>query len=492
MKPVHAHFDDLLKGRIDRRTFFKRAAAAGAVTPVIAEYLSQPAGAVAHSAPSYNRFNLTRTFAQTAKLSPPADGIDTSQQLVFRGWNYRPEVVQDNTNKFNQQYSENVDYQTITGDYIAIMENFHIANQPLDMAYANPATLARWQVPGWVHDYEAWWDVDNARGELYDGVRQSLTIGDKLYGLPYFVSIRGTMAANMAVLDKAGITAADFPKTWDDLYAQLRQLKADGVTEGPPFLPHWFASGVWFGISWGYLFECLNRGAVLFDDSNAPVFDDKTLAILQEWRQLLQDGIVPDTVFTMGEADWIDAFATGKYAYSPQQIYDLKVFNDPAKSQVAGQVVPVPVVEQPWGIIDEGIYTVPKRGDDSDEKLARKYRLAGFFGYRDQVEGGNLYVAKRWAIEAALNSGYKEILQDPEVIDAYNAWLPDPALLGVLEGIVNAGTFPKVWQTFWWEEWNAQAMSELPKAVLGQTPVEEVHAGLKKLAEDLVARYQMS
>jgi len=42
------------------------------------------------------------------------------------------------------------------------------------------------------------------------------------------------------------------------------------------------------------------------------------------------------------------------------------------------------------------------------------------------------------------------------------------------------------------EEWNAQAMSELPKAVLGQTPVEEVHAALKKLAEDLVARYAMS
>lgn len=490
MKPIHEHYDDLMKGRIDRRTFFKRAAAAGSMTPVIANYLANPAAASIVPA-SQNRFSLTRAAAQTAKLAPPAEGIDTAEQLVFRGWNYRPEVVQDNTNRFNEQYSENVDYQTITGDYIAIMENFHIANQPLDMAYANPATLARWQLPGWLHDYEAWWDVDDARGELYEGVRQSLTIGDKLYGLPYFVSIRGTQCANMAVLDKAGITAADFPTTWDELYVQLRQLKADGVTEGAPFLPHWFASGVWFGISWGYLLECLNRGAVLFNDENIPVFDEKTAAILEEWRVLLEEGIVPETVFTMGEADWIDAFATGKYAYSPQQIYDLKVFNDPAKSQVAGQVVPVPVVEQPWGIIDEGIYTVPKRANDSEEKLARKYRLAGFFGYRDEVEGGELYVAKRWAIEAALNSGYTAILQDPEVIEAYNQWLPNPDLLPELEGIVNAGTFPKVWQTFWWEEWNAQAMAELPKAVLGQTPVAEVHAALKTLAEELVGRYAM-
>ena len=106
----------------------------------------------------------------------------------------------------------------------------------------------------------------------------------------------------------------------------------------------------------------MNRGAVLFDDANVPVFDEKTLAILQEWRKLLEEGIVPGDVFTMGEADYIDAFTTGKYAYSPQQIYDLKVFNDPAKSQVAGQVVPVPVDGQPWGIIDEGIYTVPAAG----------------------------------------------------------------------------------------------------------------------------------
>jgi multiple sugar transport system substrate-binding protein len=489
MKRVHEHLDDLLKGRIDRRTFFQRAAAAGASTPLIASYLAQPAGAARETAASANHFSLTRAVAQAAKLSPPAEGIDTSEQLVFRGWNYRPEVVQDNTNKFNEQYTENVDYQTITGDYIAIMENFHIANQPLDMGYANPATLYRWSIPGWVKDYEGWWDVEAAKGEMYEGVLNSMTIDGKLYGLPYFVSIRGSIMANNAILSKAGITADQYPKTWDDLYDQVRQMKADGVTDGPPLLPHWFAAGVWFGVSWGYLFECLNRGAVLFDENNQAVFDDATLEVLVNWRKLTEEGLIPEGVFTMGEADYIDAFAKGTYAYSPQQVYDLKVFNDPNKSQVAGQVSLVGVDAQPWGLIDEGIYAVANR-NQAEERLARDYRLAGFFGYRDQVEGGDLYVAKRWAIEAALNSGYTAILEDPEVIEAYNAWLPDPAMLGTIESVVSAGQFPKVWQTFWWEEWNAQAMTELPKAILGQSTVEEVHAGLKALAEELAARYQ--
>ena len=121
-KPIHELYDDYAKGRISRRDLLKRAAAAGVATSAIVGYLDNPRAAIAASKP---RISLTRMAGQTAKLTPPAAGIDTSEQLVFRGWNYRPEVVQDNTAKFNTAYTENVDYQTITGDYIGIMENFH-------------------------------------------------------------------------------------------------------------------------------------------------------------------------------------------------------------------------------------------------------------------------------------------------------------------------------------------------------------------------------
>ena len=77
MTPRYKHYDDLMKGRIDRRTFIKRAAAAGATTPLIANWLSQPAAA-SYLPASHNRFSLTRAAAQSAKLAPPAEGIDTS------------------------------------------------------------------------------------------------------------------------------------------------------------------------------------------------------------------------------------------------------------------------------------------------------------------------------------------------------------------------------------------------------------------------------
>ncbi|MGH2618755.1 MAG: twin-arginine translocation signal domain-containing protein, partial [Thermomicrobiales bacterium] len=82
-KPIYEHFDDAKKGRISRRDFFKRTAAAGAATAVITNYLDTPH---AIAAPR-RRFSLTRAAAQAAPLAPPAEGVDTSEALVFRGWN---------------------------------------------------------------------------------------------------------------------------------------------------------------------------------------------------------------------------------------------------------------------------------------------------------------------------------------------------------------------------------------------------------------------
>src|SRR5687767_3451788 len=57
-------------------------AAAGGAT-------SAPAAAGATSAPA--------AAEPSAKISKPPDGTGGGKQLIFRGWNYHPEVVIDNT-----------------------------------------------------------------------------------------------------------------------------------------------------------------------------------------------------------------------------------------------------------------------------------------------------------------------------------------------------------------------------------------------------------
>ena len=223
MTPRYKHYEDLMKGRIDRRTFIKRAAAAGAATPLIENWLTQPAAA-SYLPASHNHFSLTRAAAQSATLAPPAEGIDTSQALVFRGWNYLPEVVQDNTNTFNESTAKTSTTRRLRAITLH-MENSQSRTSRLTWPMRTPLRL----LAGSARLDSRLRGLVGRRRRPRRNLRRSppvATIGDKLYGLPYFVSIRGTLAANMAVLDKAGITAADFPKTWNDLYAQLRQLKA--------------------------------------------------------------------------------------------------------------------------------------------------------------------------------------------------------------------------------------------------------------------------
>ena len=460
--------------RMDRRTLLKYAAVAGAAA--IAVPTLQACGGIGGAS----------EYKPGTKLAAPPQGTGGGKPLIFRGWNYHVEVVQDNLETFKKQYDEQVDYQTITGDYGSIVAQMHVNKEPLNFCYANPQTAARWYLSGWAHDYSGWWDVEKASAELYPGWRAIATIKGKLVGLPYFQSIRGNIVTNDALLEKVGITPQEYPKTWDELYAQLYDIKKANVTD-VPFLPHWFAT--WFGVTWGFLFEAQNRGFTVFDEKGNPVFDPQCYEMVEYWKKLLADGIVPKETLTMQEADFIDAFATGRYAYSPQQTYDSKVFNDPAKSKFPGKSRIVPATSQPWGLIDSGLYVIIKRAGQTDSDVARSMRLGAFYGWRDKE--GNLRVSKRWAVEQALNSGYPATLEDPDVIAAYKSWMPDyDFMMPAMQSVLQAAKSPAVWQRLFYDEWNSAAATVLPEAILGQKTVKAALDELKETANKLIDKYK--
>ena len=494
-------------GRIDRRDFLRRAGMLGggfAAMSVLAACggggggaapAATAGGAAAGATPGAAAAGGTGP-KPSPKVQKPEQGTGGGQPLVFRGWNYHPEVVEDNVKKFNAMYGENVDYQTVSGDYGSLMEKMHINKEPLNFAYANPQTAHRWYLAGWVWDLAGIWSIEDIKKDLYPAWRDIVSRKDgTLLGLPYFQSVRGTITTNEEMLQKVGITPKEYPKTWEELYDQLYQIKKQGATD-VPFLPHWFATA-WFGLAWGFQFECMNRGAVLFDDNGNPVFDQKCYDILDYYKKLLADGIVPKEVFTMQETDFIDGFASGRYAYSPQQIYDNKVFNDPTRSKLAkGGSNPnakgsmyVPVDKQPWGLIDSGIYLSIKRPGQDEKTLARSYRLQEFYGYKDK--DGNFFVSKRWAIEQALNSGYPVTLDDPDVQAAYKKWMPDYDFqFKAMQSLLSNAKSPPVWKRYFYEEWNSKALTELSQAILGQKGTKEALDGLKTLASQLIDKYK--
>lgn len=461
--------------QVDRRKLLKKAGAAGAALAGVG--LLSATGVPLQSA------------SAQSTLSPPDPNKDYTgeEPLTLNGWTYEVNFVKENVARFEEQNKEKVNYEVLSGDYPALMETKHINKSPLDVAYVLDTNFPRWAKAGWITDFEIWWDVESARADMYENVLNLLTIDGKLFALPYFTADSGIIATNQTILDKVGITREDYPQNWTQLYDQMRQVKQAGAAE-TPWLPKWINE--WFGMPIGIYEEMINQGLELIDDEGTPIFDGTTehVRVLEDGKRAWDEGLIPQSVLTMTETDQIDGFASGQYAMSQQQIYDIEVFNRPERSKIAGQAFFVPPGDNFWGHLQAGMYTVANRGQEG-ERLARSFRLAGWNGYKDNE--GELYVAKRWAINRALNSGYRAILEDPEVIEAYRKWMPDPdTMLADMNRSMEIVEPLKMTRRVWFQEWSSKAREVLPNVMLGNITPTDALSQLRQEADQLREKYK--
>ena len=104
------------------------------------EWLDAPASARGIGigrAGGFGRSTAAAGRAARAAASPLA--AQSGSTVYFRGWQYHPEIVQDNVDRYNKELNGKVDYATVTGDYPSLMEKNLIAKADLDILYANPS-----------------------------------------------------------------------------------------------------------------------------------------------------------------------------------------------------------------------------------------------------------------------------------------------------------------------------------------------------------------
>ncbi|MCW2839180.1 MAG: extracellular solute-binding protein [Aeromicrobium sp.] len=405
----------------------------------------------------------------------------------MRIWGAYPDFVEAQTKAFSKTYGTDVDLGVIAGDYPSIVQNQLRQKQKLDLVYSLGHLPKAWGTAGYIHDYERFWAKEAAAQEMLPAVRDAVTIDGKLVGLPYFAFVNGALFANKQVLAKSGLDS--WPTTYDELYAQVRKVKRSGASD-TPYLPS-FWGAPWYGIPFGFLQEAMNRKMPLFGADGVPEFDDSSgvADMLGQWRDLYSENLVPKGILTFQESDWIETFAAGGIAYSPQLQYDLKTFADPAKSKVAGQIVAVPQDGQNWGMLHIGMYLIGNRGQ-SDEELAQAYSLAEYFGYRDR-KTKDFKVPIGWAAENNLTQGYAAVNNSPEVEAATRAWLPDAdEQWPVLQDYMADPQYAKnLYQTNWALEWMSHASRELPRAVNGDASIKSTVRSLREKAEKLIEEY---
>jgi multiple sugar transport system substrate-binding protein len=162
------------------------------------------------------------------------------------------------------------------------------------------------------------------------------TINGNILGVPYTNDFR-VMLVNKKHFTDAGIT--EMPKTLDELVAAAKAIKEKGITEYPIGLPLSTTEGA--STSWYLLTKAF--GGDLFDADWKPLFltpDSAGYKALAFEAQLLKDGLVDPASTGLRDAQINDTmFAKGLTSImisgEPGRLGQM---NDPAQSQVAGQV----------------------------------------------------------------------------------------------------------------------------------------------------------
>lgn len=404
--------------------------------------------------------------AAAAELLPT-----TSETVYFRGWQYRTDVVQENIQRYNEALNGNVDYATVTGDYPTLMETMLIAGESLDIIYANPSSAVRYYEGGWLLPASELPNAEEIEADMFPNIREAWTHKGNLLGLSYFVTTRGVIHVNTEKYAAAGKSEADYPESWDQLVDQVLALSEAGVET--PFLPHWFNE--FHGISWGFLFEVMNRGGQVADpETHRPTLattEGAGFETLSDWKRLWNAKIVPEEVLTMNEAAYLKAFSSGRYVFSPQQAYDLATFNDPEHSQIAGKVSFLPLDGQSWGMIDSAMYVMTKR-KRSEGLTEDVKRMISWYGYKDHE--GAVAVGSRWLREAMLFSAYKSVMNGPEAEEKIKSALINPENYRKLLDLYAASPYPKgVWNVAWSEEFNSWLRDHLQNFLLKDLPVAD-------------------
>jgi len=284
---------------------------------------------------------LTVLLVLLSTICFASDSVDfkaQSNKLVsFQGWQFATDVVLDTVKRHNDLMGGNVEYATVSGDYSAIMEQKFISGDAPDILYGHVYDAVRYFDGGWIDSVESLPNADEILADLLPQVAQAWTYKGKVLGLPYFTSVIGILTTNLDKLTQVGLSEADYPKTWEEFYAQLYELKEQGVEY--TYLPAWYSEQ--WGIGWSFLAEVLNRGGMTAD----PVTHEPRLTVdgpggdtLRIWKAIWNDGIVNKEVLSYRETDHIEAWESGRYLYGSHMAYNIRRSNAPPPIRVFGQI----------------------------------------------------------------------------------------------------------------------------------------------------------
>ncbi|HEY4945909.1 MAG TPA: extracellular solute-binding protein [Candidatus Limnocylindrales bacterium] len=172
---------------------------------------------------------------------------------------------------------------------------------------------------------------------VFDSAWTAAKYNGKVYGVPWINDTK-FFFYNTDMFTKAGITAA--PKTWDEVEADAKAIKAAGVVKYPITASWKQAEAVI--CDWTQLAAAFG-GSDFVDASGKALFNQGGgLAALTFMKKLIDEGLVDPASLSQTEDDVNSVMSAGQSAMALNWTYGLSVMNDPSKSSVAGKIKVAP------------------------------------------------------------------------------------------------------------------------------------------------------
>ncbi len=394
--------------------------------------------------------------------------------LQFIGWQYQPQIVEENVGIFSKLYDENVNYELVTGDYHAVVETKLTGGQHMDMLYSEEDHIARWHTAGWIRDLEGLPGMDEIKAGMFPVSVSSLSLPDgKIAGMPYYAGYNAFIY-NEEDLSKAGVGV---PESWDDLVEVCRKLKKDGISDAP-YHAAWGQK--WPELSWE-IFACwYSEGAKVFDDEGNFVDEPALRKILETHQTLYKEGLVAEDIMTL-PGEGVPSYCSGAHTFMVLHDYDQKVTNDPEVSKIAGKVKNAMM---PGATHSTMGWTAAYLMGSEPVDVDRVWNMLQFFGGKSK--DGEYHVIKRWALDFGLGSGYKEVMADPDIVASFSKWKD----IDIANKQLGNATARKIAKEIWFPEWDLFMMQSVQEYVRSGSSTDDLVASLSSKASELKEQYQ--
>jgi multiple sugar transport system substrate-binding protein len=184
---------------------------------------------------------------------------------------------------------------------------------------------------------------EQTRRQILPGALETVVYENRYYGIPWIVDTK-YLYYNEEMLGEAGVDSP--PATWDEAVAVARDVKSRGVLEYPL---------VW---TWGQAEALMCDyaqllgafGGQFLDEGGNPAFNTGGgVRALEFMKMTLDEGITNPASLESLEEDVRRIVSQGNAAMALNWTYMYALANDPAESQVAGQVKVARTPEGPGG-----------------------------------------------------------------------------------------------------------------------------------------------